>query len=184
MGNAAVTLPFNHVAFLRAINVGGRRVTNQVLAEIALTAGFARAEGYQASGNLLLSVDGELDAELLESTLMDALGYEVPVMARSAERVTAIASARPFSEEQLAQTAGKVQVIFLRDDQTAATKAAVETTSSPLDELRLDGAVIYWLPRDGISTSELKVDHLAKLVGPLTVRTQGTIARLARKLVL
>lgn len=44
-------------AFLRAVNVGGRRVTNDELRALVEEAGVGDVATYRASGNLLLTVD-------------------------------------------------------------------------------------------------------------------------------
>jgi hypothetical protein len=41
---------------------------------------------------------------------------------------------------------------------------------------------MYWLPKGNISDSELDLHALAKILGPMTIRAQRTMVRLATKL--
>ena len=71
----------SHVAFLRGMNLGGRRITNDDLRAEFEALGFADVACFRASGNVVFSAkDGEakLTSEI-EAGLGEALGYEVPV---------------------------------------------------------------------------------------------------------
>ena len=46
------------------------------------------------------------------------------------------------------------------------------------DRLAIDGRDLYWLPRAGISTSDLDLTAIGDDVGGITVRTHRTIQRL------
>ena len=101
-----------HVAFLRAINVGGRRVTNDRLIQIATDAGLREVSAYQAAGNLLLTSDAD-PTEALQHALFATLGFEVPVFVRAAAAVHALIAAQPFPDDRVATSKGKVQVTLL-----------------------------------------------------------------------
>lgn len=182
MSKQPTAAPLTQVAFLRAINVGGHRVTNDELAAPIKALGFDAVAPYQASGNLLLSGVDAADPKPIETALEETFGYAVPTMIRSAARVQAIAEATPFDEETLAATAGKVQVMFLHHPPTTEEQSEIQSRESPNDQIVIDGTEVYWLPTQGISTSTLKVDTLNRAVGPLTIRTQATVARIAKKL--
>lgn len=182
------------VAFLRAINVGGHRVTNDELADIVRKVGFAAVVPYQASGNLLLSdspvsvtgrhsVPGRVATEEAIAEALDAaFGYAVPTMIRTAEEVAAIATATLFTPEVLAETSGKIQVMFFKTELNEEQQKTVLGVVTPDDRIVVDGTEVYWLPTEGISTSTVKIDALNKAIGPLTIRTQGTISRIVKKL--
>ncbi len=167
------------VAFLRGINVVGRRVTNEELASVFRAVGYAAAVPFQASGNVLLSGPPVEDPATVERALEDALGYPVPTMIRSAPQVAAIAEATPFTEAQLAPTERRVQVIFLAEPAGAADLSLHETDE---DRLVSDGSEVYWLPARGMSTAAIDLDVLLRDLGTNTIRTQATIQRIARKL--
>lgn len=173
------------VAFLRAINVGGHRVTNDELAQVFSGLGFASVTPYQTSGNVMLSAyDGNSrDTEAaIERALEDAFGYPVPTMIRTKGEVEAIAAAQPFTPEVVAETSGKVQVMFFKRALSEDQRTEVLAQRTPDDRILVDRTEVYWLPTEGISTSDLRVGALNKSVGPITVRTQATIGRIVKKL--
>ena len=70
----------HYVAFLRAINVGGRVVRMDVLKREFTALGFANVETFIASGNVMFSTRGTDRSKLtrrIEERLRGALGYEV-----------------------------------------------------------------------------------------------------------
>ena len=91
-------------AFLRAINVGGHRVTMDELRGLFADLGFPEAETFLASGNVVLDVRPEgreepADLERrIEAGLEEALGYEVATFLRDADELRAVAAAVPESE--------------------------------------------------------------------------------------
>ena len=88
-----------HVAFLRAINVGG----NTLIAMAALRkafedAGFANVRTYIQSGNVLFDARGPEDSltRRLETLLKDEFGFDVRVMVRTVDEVATIVRRGPF----------------------------------------------------------------------------------------
>lgn len=175
-----------HVAFLRGMNLGGRRITNDELAAAVAGLGFLDVGTYRASGNVFFRApDGMKPAEVrprLESGLQQALGYPVPAVLRSVERVAALGQVEPFPPEIVEATAGKLQVALVADEPDAATRAAVLEHATPEDHLAFDGRDLLWLPKQGISTSPIDWSAIERLLGLVTVRTRGTMAGLAKKL--
>jgi hypothetical protein len=50
------------------------------------------------------------------------------------------------------------------------------------DRLALEGSELYWLPRGGLSESDLDLRAIAALIGDMTVRTMGTLEQMTAKL--
>lgn len=174
-----------YVAFLRGMNLGKRRIKNPELVACFEAIGFAGAVAFQASGNVIFDGGDEREPALqarLEAGLEAQLDYPVPTRVRSAAEVIAIAEARPFSAAELAETEGRVQVIVLDTAPDAATQAAIRAEQPAEDRLAFAGRQLYWLPRAGLSTSGFDQKALDRRLGITTVRTQGTFARLAKKL--
>ncbi len=172
-----------HVAFLRGMNVGGHRITNDDLTAHVAALGFAHVATFQASGNVVFDAgDGdpaEVEVEL-QRGLEAALGYAVPTIVRSLDDVRRLAAADPFDGWH-APDGGKLQVTFLRpapDDEVAAELAACVPKG---DRARLDGDVWWWHPVGGLSTSDFDPQAAARLVDVWTMRTQGTLQRLVKK---
>lgn len=173
-----------YAAFLRGMNLGGRRITNVELVDHVRALGFGDVAAFLASGNLALSAescDPEEVVRRLETGLAQRLDYEVPTFVRSEERLRLVAEREAFSPEELAPTKGKVQVAFLRSVPSDEGRAAVLDLATPEDRLASDGAELYWLPREGISTSELDWKAVERCVGPTTVRTRNTVVRMVAK---
>ena len=173
----------SHVAFLRAINTGRRRITNDDLAVAVEGLGFVGVSVYQASGNVLISDEpshtGPAMAARIADGLAGHLGYEVPAIVRSADEVRAIAATEPFDGER-PRPECKPQVILLAAPPHESSVVAEVSTAA--DRLHLVGADIHWWPSGGISTSELDVRALEAEVGMMTVRTHGTLCRIADRL--
>jgi uncharacterized protein (DUF1697 family) len=169
------------IAFLRAINVGNRRVTGDRLVGIFESHGFEDVTSYQASGNVLFSAEAP-DRVDLERALRDSLGYDVPTVLRSGSCVRDTSSAMPFERAELDATERRIQVILLRDPTPLEALRAACSSAPDDDLLRPHGSDIFWLPRAGITGSALDLGALERELGPVTVRTHGTIRRLVDRL--
>ncbi len=174
-----------YVAFLRGMNLGGRRITNDELRGHFGAMGFAEVATFRASGNVIFAADGaEPEAEMaarVEAELDARLGYDVPVFLRSAAEVAAVVAAEPFAADLLAASNGKLQVQFLAGQPPAAAKREALALAGDEDRLAIAGRELYWLPSGGISESELDLKAIERALGPGTTRTMGTVAQIAAK---
>lgn len=173
-----------YVAFLRAVNVGGRIVKMDELRRIFEQAGHADVETFIASGNVVFSTRStSTDAveRALEKALRAALGYDVPVFVRSTAEVAAAAAYRPFSEADVAK-AGAHVVAFLRGPLTAAGKKGLASLESPLDRFVARGREVYWLSTPKQSETKLTLVKFEKAIGqPATMRAMTSAGKLAAK---
>lgn len=173
-------------AFLRAINTGNRRLTNEALLAPFVELGFEHVAAYQAAGNVTFVTDGDRDgpAQLearLEGALAQAYGFEVPTFVRGAGELAAAIDPLPFTAEQLATTEGRVQITFLRDEPDPSAVTGALSLVPDADAVAFRERQWLWLPRAGVSTSALPVSRIEQLVGPMTMRTVGTIERMIAK---
>ena len=173
-----------YAAFLRGMNIGGRRLTNESLRSHFLTMGFAEVATFRASGNVTFAgeqaAEGEVRARI-EAGLRDLLGYEVPAFIRTAKEVLGIAGKEPFPPQQLSASKGKLQVAMLLEKPPAKAAKELMGHASEGDRLLLAGRELYWLPGGGILESELDMKAIERLLGPMTVRTKGTMEQIALK---
>ena len=105
-----------YVAFLRGMNLGGRRITNDELRAHFEALGCDDVATFRASGNVIFAKQKGRPAELtrqLEAGLAEALCYEVPVFLRSAKDLLAIAACEPFDEEHVGASKGKLQISMM-----------------------------------------------------------------------
>jgi len=171
-----------HYAFLRAINTGNRRLTNEQLLAPFVELGFADVAAYQAAGNVTFrAADGAPAESEVEAALADHYGFDVPTFVRTAAELEAIVDAQPFPPDAVAASAGKVQVTLLRAEPSGDQLAALQSLVPAEDQVRVVGREWYWLPVAGISTSAMPVGQIERLLGEMTMRTLGTLQRMAAK---
>lgn len=172
-----------YVAFLRGMNLGGRRITNDELCRHIADLGFADVRAFLASGNVVLdSAEGDPKAVAVQIAegLEAALAYAVPTFVRDAAAVRAIAAAAPF-DPPAGVEGGKMQVAMLPAAPTPAARRKALALATDDDRLHIEGTELYWLPRGRLTDSVLDFKTLEGLVGPWSVRTHNTIVRLAKK---
>jgi len=174
-----------YAAFLRGMNVGGHRISNEDLRTRFEELGFDEVRTFRASGNVIFAAAGEESEEELsariETGLAAALGYEVPVFLRDASEIGTIAAHRPFAESLVEASKGKLQVVLLSARPAARTRKEVLALADVEDELAFGERELHWLPSGGILDSALDFKAIGRLLGPLTTRTKGTIEQLAAK---
>ena len=172
------------VAFLRGMNLGGRRITNDALCACFEELGLSSPTAFLASGNVVFDSDEESEetlAERLEAGLREALGYPVPTFLRRGEDVRSIAAHEPFPAAVVERSNGKLQVALLAAAPSAAVRRKALAHASDEDRLDLEGRELYWLPSGGTLESALDLKALESALGPWTMRTQRTVQRIAAK---
>jgi uncharacterized protein (DUF1697 family) len=174
-----------NVAFLRGMNLGGRRIANEELGKAFEGLGLTDVATFRASGNVVFDApDGVGEADLatkVEVGLAEELGYEVPVFLRSCEEVAAIAARKPFKAAEVEASKGKLQVAMLPDAPGKHARKEALALASAEDRLAVEGSELFWLPSGGISESDLDLKALESELGPWTMRTMGTIEQIAAK---
>lgn len=107
-----------YIAFLRAVNVGGRTVKMERLRELFGELGLAGVRTYIQSGNVFFTADAGIDRPALtrriEEHLREALGFEVPTMVRTVEEVEELLAAEPFQGIELTAD-NRFCVVFLSE---------------------------------------------------------------------
>lgn len=173
-----------YVAFLRAVNVGGRIVKMDELRRVFEAAGLDDVESFIASGNLVFSTRTTATAALetkLEGTLRKALGYEVPAFVRSTAEVAEAAAHRAFPDADVA-AAGAHVVAFLRGPLDAGGRKGLATLQSPGDRFIARGREVYWLSTLRQGESKMTLVKFEKAVGqPATMRSMTSAGKLAAK---
>jgi uncharacterized protein (DUF1697 family) len=173
-----------YAAFLRAINIGGRRVKGAELCAPFEELGHTEVVSFRASGNVIFDAEERSVAGLtkkIESQLERSLGYEVAAMLRTRSQVRAIAAKEPFDPGLVEASDGKLQINLLARKPTAATQKKVLAMATEQDRLAIAGTELYWLPSGGLMDSELDQKALDALIGVSTRRTMGTIQQIGAK---
>lgn len=173
-----------YAAFLRGINVTGRRVKKAELCAPLDALGLREVTTFRASGNVVFEGGREPVDELgarIEAALAGALGYDVAVFLRTATQLRAMAAEEPFAPEALIASAGKLQVSLLSTPPTEGARRAVLELATAQDRLAFGPRELYWLPSGGVRDSELDFKAIRAQLGVDTMRTKGTIDQLAAK---
>ena len=173
------------VAFLRAVNVGGRFVIMPTLVSVFEDLGFDGLSTFIASGNVVFrarSASAVARAPQIESALRHALGFEVATFVRTESEIQALAGRRGFPDVKLAE-AKALNVFFLRAGLSATQLAQLRALRSDDDEFAARGTEIFWLCRRRQSESKVSNASLErKLSIQATMRSLSTVQRLAARL--
>jgi uncharacterized protein (DUF1697 family) len=170
-----------YVAFLRAINVGGRVVRMSELKALCASIPLANVSTFIASGNVIFdsAKPREQVERVIERKLEAALGYKVSTMARSRDELAAIVERVDAGALDLH---GTLYVGLLKDAPPAAAAKAVVAMSNPVDVLSIDGAELFWQCRASFSESTIVAARVEKTLGrPMTVRNYNTVRKLAAR---
>jgi uncharacterized protein (DUF1697 family) len=170
-----------HAAFLRGINVGGRKATSDQLRAVFEKLGLHDVATFRASGNVVFTAPAKVGPQRIEASLRQALGYEVAVFVRDAREIREIAARAPFEARRLKASKGKVQVALLPREPAAAARRKMLSLESDDDLFAIAGRELYWLPRGGLMESAVGMAGITAVLGSNTIRTKGTIEQLAAK---
>ena len=171
-------------AFLRGMNVGGHRLTNAELQSHFTAMGFDDVATFRASGNVVFasgSRSPEAIRRRIEDGLQAALGYAVPAFIRTGGELRAIAARQPFDAALVAASAGKLQVVLLSGSPAPKARSAALALASDSDRLDFGARELFWLPSGGLLESPLALGTIEDLLGPMTIRTKGTIEQIAAR---
>ena len=172
-----------HIAFLRAINVGGHVVKMERLRRLFEELGHSRVETFIASGNVVFEAPSRNGAALeraIETGLEESLGYAVATFIRSPAELAAVVRFRPFPETGAGGTT--LFVGFLSEPPAASAVRSLQDLSTGGDALRIRGRELYWRIRGGFSDSKLSGAKLEKLLGvQATFRNVTTVTKIAAK---
>ena len=171
-----------YVAFLRAINVGGRVVKMMELKKIFEALGLDDVSTFIASGNVIFqspkpaaSLSGQIEGALARS-----LGYPVVTMLRSTHEVAAAAEYEAFSPKSAGRAS--IYVGFMREKPVATTIRKALGLQTDVDELHVHGREVYWLARKNFADATISAAAVEKaLQTPVTFRNINTVRRLAAK---
>jgi uncharacterized protein (DUF1697 family) len=163
----------NHVAFLRAINVGGKTLLSMKdLSDLCLGIGLKNVRTYIQSGNVLFTspIAPAILKTKLEKALLRETGKDIGVIIRNARELAAIVAHNPFPKAQPSQVgvlllAGEIPKTFIW-----------EVDNNGPEEIRPSRTEVYIHYPNGVGQTKLK---LPKSVAPGTVRNINTIGKLA-----
>ncbi len=173
-----------YIAFLRAINVGGRTVRMEELRAVFASLGFSNVATFIASGNVIFD-SGRSDAAALEGQvethLKQSLGYEVATFLRTPAELAAIARHTAFPSSEL-QDGASLYIAFLHEPPTAEGEQKLMGFRTDVDDFHVHGREVYWLCKIKMSESAFSGALLERTLGtPATLRNVSTINKLVAK---
>ena len=173
------------IAFMRAVNVGGRFVKMATLAEHYRSLGYADVETFINSGNVIFSTRARSASKLepsIEDRIEPLLGFASELFIRTPDEVAAIldratefASSRPESRE--------VNVAFLKQPPEPARQSALDALQSDVDTFSIEGREVYW--GCAVKQSDSRVSGALlerKLRQRTTVRRRSMLRKLVTRL--
>jgi uncharacterized protein (DUF1697 family) len=173
-----------HIAFLRAINVGGHVVAMERLKTLFAEMGFAGAETFIASGNVIFETRAK-DIAAVETRvargLEAALGYAVGTFIRSDAEVAAVSLATPFPAKDM-QEAVAFNVGFMNAPLGKDALAIMRSYNTDMDLFESVGREFFWMSRTRQSESpffKLRFEKVFK--SDVTFRSMRTVRKLALK---
>jgi uncharacterized protein (DUF1697 family) len=133
------------IGFLRAVNVGGRRVAMPRVVRVAEALGYGHVWTYINSGNVVFDADGSRASveRDLEQALEKEFGFEVTTFVRTPSELAKILRVDPFE----VKAGDTYYVTFLKRAPTASVAKALEAASNDFDTLVVDGREVHWRMR-------------------------------------
>ena len=169
-----------YVAFLRAVNVGGRVVKMDELKEIFKMPGIKNISTYIQSGNVVFDAAGGkvMLKEKIEKKLFKSLGYEVIVFLKTFDDIRDIIGHVPYAEKELEDKA--LHLIMLSCPPDEAGLKQVQDFIAPMEEIRVVNTEAYFIcPKAGFGNSKLGKTNLEKkLKVQTTARNWNTVNKI------
>ncbi|MFB7910114.1 DUF1697 domain-containing protein [Kitasatospora sp. NPDC059146] len=134
-----------YIAFLRAINVGGRTVKMERLRALFTELGLADVRSYIQTGNVFFRTDEPDRAALtarIEAHLEQALGYPVPVLLRTVDEVAALLAAEPFRGVEVTPDV-RLVIAFLSEPLPAELSGPHRSPKGDFEVLGTDPGAAY-----------------------------------------
>jgi uncharacterized protein (DUF1697 family) len=171
------------VAFLRAVNVGKRRVAMATARQVLTELGYDEVSSYVNSGNLLFSAPGAGPEHepAVRTALEEVYGFEITTFVRSATQVRALVTQQPFG----AIAAGHTHFALLTlTPLTEAEKNAVERLSNDHDTVLALGRDVHWLIRSKSTETTLGPGEWKRALpdNPTTARNLTMLTKLVERL--
>ena len=159
---------------LRAVNVGGRKLGMSDLRRLTEAAGGRSVETYLQSGNVVFAGAAAV-ASALSTALTAELGFEVPVLRRTAKELADVVENNPFD------AAGTMlSVTFLEAPPPAGAVATVDPNAFGSDRFVVRGREIYVHTPDGYGRTKLNNAFWERKLGMVaTTRNWNTVCALA-----
>jgi len=173
-----------HVALLRAVNVGGRKLPMAELRALCAEIGWEDAATYIQSGNVVFSASGA--AFVLEAQLEEAIerrfAMAVPVIVRAAAQWKRYAPSNPFPQAARDEP-NRLMLILSKRPPADGAEAAIQAKAGADEQVRRVGDALWIHYPQGSGTSKLTPLLIDRAIGsPATSRNHNSVVRLEEML--
>ncbi len=169
-----------YFAFLRAINVGGHSVKMDALRILFEGCGCTNVDTFIASGNVIFESGIENPEELtqiIESYLLQKLGYSVAVFLRTPADLESIVGYQPFVDPGEAT----IYIAFLSTSPDEISRDRLYSNNSADNRFQIHRGEVYWLCRTRFSDSVFSGAQLEKTLGmQATIRNISTLNKIVQ----
>ncbi len=170
-----------HVALLRAVNVGGRKLVMAALRQLLAELGLQAPSTLLQSGNAVFG-SAESSAALearLEREIAGRFGLATDVFVRTADEWRAIIAANPHGAMARSDP-GHLVVMTLRTEPSGDALARLRMEVKGREAIEADGRELYISYPDGIGDSKLTGAIIERHLGVRgTARNWNTVTKLA-----
>jgi len=173
-----------HVALLRAVNVGGRKLPMAELRALGAQLGWEDVATYIQSGNLVFSAAGAAGAlaTQLEGAIEKSFGMVVPVIVRTAAQWRAYAPANPFPQAARDEP-NRLMLLLSKRPPAAGAEQAIEAKAAAGEQVRRAGDALWIHFPEGSGNSKLSPSLIDRAIGsPATSRNFRTVLKLGEML--
>ena len=176
-----------YIAFLRGINVSGRRMKMDRLRALFRALGLRDVSTFIASGNVSFSTDSEDVArvrERIEGHLENQLGYEVATFLRSPAELASIIAFSPPNAVMPTPSAWSRFVMFLDPHAPDSLRSTLTELNSEMDHFYFSESEVHWHIKGKLSESPLFGPGLERATRGVrtTTRNMNTLQRIATKI--
>ena len=177
-----------YVAMLRGVNVTGHNsIKMEQLRELCDRLSFQKVETYVQSGNIVFQAKTEnptlLSKRICES-ILDAFGFETPVIVRTSKEMENVIANNPFLKEKEVDSS-KLYITFLRE---ATQKSSLNTNAkfaTSKDRFFLASREIYLYCHEGYGRTKLSNNAIEKALSVTATtrnwRTTNTLLDMVSK---
>ena len=160
------------IAFLRAVNLGTRKVRNSRLVELLEELGYHDVWTYINSGNVVFTATGSRAAleHAIGTAVARDVGFEATTFVRTAAELRNILAVQPFA----LRSGDTYFVTFLADGPNAAQRKRLESLSTDFDTLKVVGREVHWLMGGKSTDSKLVKRHWEQILGPNSSTSRNT----------
>lgn len=167
--------------FLRAVNLGGKRLLMADFKRVLAQVGYPDAQTVVATGNAVISAQSA-DAKLetaVEAGLESLLGGTTETFARDGGQMAAVVAGNPF-QRMAQEDPSHLVVVFLKGEPAAAAIEALRAKIKGREVVAAGPDCLYATYPDGIGESKLTAAMIERALGLRgTARNWNTVRKMA-----